>query len=115
MLQIQFSDNTREKIDLLVKIAQSLDFHHIKTEYIAEKEEENDWELFLLNKEQEVKESFEKINNFIKTMRPYGYITIGKETDEQTEMVRKLNDISNFIEKYIKRGSSLKNRKQCEQ
>lgn len=38
MIQLHFSDNTREKIELLVKIAKSLDFQHIKTEYIAEEE-----------------------------------------------------------------------------
>lgn len=101
MIQLHFSDNTREKIELLVKIAKSLDFQHIKTEYIAE--EERDYKLSLLHLEEEVKEGALKITNFINSMPKFGYITTEEEIHQQRIMILTFLDVCDFIEKYIKR------------
>lgn len=76
-------------------------------ETLIEKGAEKDFELLLLKQEQEVKESLEKINNFIKIMRPYGYITIGEETEEQTEICKKFSEVKDFINKYVQRKNDI--------
>lgn len=52
---------------------------------------------------QKIDEALLHISTFLKIMRPYGYITIGEETEEQTEICKKFSEVKDFINKYVQR------------
>lgn len=56
-----------------------------------------------LNSIQKIDEALLHISTFLKIMRPYGYITIGEETEEQTEICKKFSEVKDFINKYVQR------------